>query len=188
VQEGVAQAQAALGAGSLVGNLLGQGWKEALDPAQALALQGGQQGYGATTNLASLLSGGYSTAAQQAANMAGTNLGLGSTAAQQLPQLASAQSKQDAADAAMLQSIGQSQQQQAQAELNAQQAQFNEAQQYPETQMSWLSGILGSIPYGQTTSGTSYGTQQQTQTPSTMGTVGQGLGAAASIASIISAL
>src|SRR5262249_37186191 len=83
VVEGVAQAQAALGAGQTVGQLLQQGWNTAMSPATQVALQGGQQGFNAATGLANTIAAGYSPAAQQAQQMAQTNLGLGTTAAQQ---------------------------------------------------------------------------------------------------------
>jgi hypothetical protein len=179
VQEGVAQSQAAVGAGQMVGNLLNQGWQEALTPATQVALQGGQQGYGAATNLAGMLGTGYGSAAQQAQSMLGTNLGLGTQAAQQIPALAGAQQTADQQQTAILQAAGQQQQQQQQQQLNAQMSQFYQQQDWPVQNLDVLLSAVGGVPYGYSSTGT---TQQQQQMQSNP--LSGALGGAASLAGI----
>jgi hypothetical protein len=187
VQEGVAQSQAAVGAGTMVGNLLNQGWQSALTPASQIALQGGQQGYGAANTLSGLLSSGYGASQQGAQNMANTNLGLGTSAAQQIPGLATAQQQADLQAANALQATGTAQQQQQQNLLNTQYGQFLQQQQYPYQQQAALLATLGSIPYGTTvdTSGFNISNQQNQIHPSIGSQVSQDVGIAGSLLGVI---
>ena len=175
VTEGVAQSQAALGAGQYVGNLLNQGWQSALNPATQVALQGGQQGYGAAGTLTGLLAPGYQQAQASAQDMAGRNLQAGMTAAQQLPQVATAQQTADQKNASLLQTVGAAQQQQQQNELNAQMGQFYEQQNWPVQNLDVLLSTLGAIPYGSTTDWTQYGkTQPDAQKRNMLAGIGGG--------------
>lgn len=156
VLEGTAQAQAAIGAGQMTGNLLNQGWQSALTPAYGLANLASQQGYGAAGTLAGMGQAGYNAAAQQGQGIANTNLQAGLTAAQQLPQTAVAQAGEKQKEASLMQTIGAAQQAQQQSQLNAQQGQFYEKQNWPVQNLDILLSSLGGVPYGSTTS--SYGT------------------------------
>ena len=102
VQEGVAQSQAALGAGQYVGDLLQKGWTSALTPAQAIALQGGQQSFNATNALAGLYGTGYQGAQGAAQNIMNQNLQTGMTATAAGPALAMQQQAQRQKEASML--------------------------------------------------------------------------------------
>jgi hypothetical protein len=183
VQEGVAQSQAAVGAGTMVGNLLNQGWQSALNPATQVALQGGQQGYGAANTLTGLLGSGYGAAQQGAQNMANTNLGLGTSAAQQIPGLATSQLTADQQATAALQASGAAQQQQQQAQLATQYGQYQQAQAFPYQQQEELLATLGAIPYGSTTNTSGFNMANQTATnhPSIMSQISQGIGMAGNL-------
>jgi hypothetical protein len=183
VQEGVAQSQAAVGAGTMVGNLLNQGWQSALNPATNVALQGGAQGYGAANTLTGLLGSGYGASQQGAQGIANTNLGLGTSAAQQLPGLATSQMTADQQATAALQASGAAQQQQQQNLLNSQYGQFLEQRQYPLQQQEELLATLGGIPYGSTTntSGFNMANQKAVNTPSQGTQILQDVGLAAGL-------
>ena len=157
VQEGVAQSQAALGAGQYVGDLLQKGWTSALTPAQAIALQGGQQSFNATNALAGLYGTGYQGAQGAAQNIMNQNLadrhdgdGGGSGAGDAAAGAEAERSRR------CCRPIGAAQQNQTQNELNDAMSQYYEAYNEPYTRAAALSSILSSVPYGSTT--TSYGT------------------------------
>jgi len=183
VMEGVAQSQAANQLAQTYGNLLNQGWQEALTPATQVALQGGAQGLAATNALAGLYSGGYGAAQQAGQGMMNQNLAAGLQGAQGLTSTAAAQQAADQKNASLMQTIGSAQQNQQQAELNAQLSQFYEQQQWPYQQLDTLLGAVGAVPYGTTTSATSYGTQQQNMQRNLAGSIlggaaqGAGMGA-----------
>ena len=161
IMEGTAQAQAALQGAQYAGQLLSQGYNAALTPATQIALQGGVQGYNATTALANLLSGGYGTAAGQAADLLGTNLKTGLAATGALPTLATQQATEAQKEASLMQTIGSAQQNQQQSILNALTGQWYEQQQYPYQQLQTLLAGLGGVPYGSTTYTQGTGTQAQ---------------------------
>jgi hypothetical protein len=178
VQEGVAQSQAALGAGQYLGNLLNTQWNNSLNTGYNIGALGAGQGLTAAQALAGMGQTGYANAQQGAQNMMGTNLQLGETAAQQLPQVATAQQAADQKNASLLQTTGAAQQQQQQNLLNSQMGQFYEQQDWPVQNLDILLSSLGAVPYGSTTSGTQTGTTPQRN-------VGAGvLGGAASAAMI----
>lgn len=105
VQEGVADAQTSLGTQQFIGNMLNQGWGQALTPAYNLASQASQQGFNAANTLAGqqfnaadrLAQQGYGAAGQlgtqqfnTAANLGGllgTGYGAAATAGQNLDNL-----------------------------------------------------------------------------------------------------
>lgn len=155
ITEGVAQAQAAIGAGQTVGNLLNQGWQSALTPAYNLASQQSQQGYNAAGLLAQMGQSGFGAAQQAGQGMAGTNLQAGLTAAQNLPAQALQEQQAAQKDASLMQTIGAAQQNQQQQQLNAQMGQFYEQQAYPYQGLDTLLSAVGAVPYG--TSTLSYG-------------------------------
>ncbi|HEY2416474.1 MAG TPA: hypothetical protein VGH84_01035, partial [Steroidobacteraceae bacterium] len=179
ITEGVAQAQAAIGAGQTVGNLLNQGWQSALSPAYNLANQASQQGYGAAGLLAGMGQSGYNAAATAGQNMANTNLQAGLTAAQNLPAQALQQQQAQQRDASLLQTIGAAQQNQQQQQINAQMGQHYEAQDWPVQNLDMLLSAVGAVPYGSTTM--SYGRTQPD--PAKKNVAGSILGGAASGAS-----
>jgi hypothetical protein len=157
VQEGVTNSGAAMQAGTLASQLMGQNFSQAQAAAQG----------DITRNLAA-------QQANQSAGLQGAGLnlsaaqGLGSLAGQQqqnfLGGLTAAMTGQDLA------------QQQAQAQIAAQQQAYQEAQQFPLQQLQIPLQALGQTPYGQQSTTTAPG-------PSGNGLM-TGLGAAASIASI----
>jgi len=155
VQQGVAEAQTALGTQQYVGNMLNTGWGQALTPAYGLAQQAGQQGYGAAGTLAGLAQTGYGNAATQAGGIANTNLQAGLTAAGALPGVATAQQTAQQKDASLLQTIGAAQQNQSQQDLNAQMGQFYEQQGWPIQNLDVLLSALGGVPYSTSNQGTS---------------------------------
>jgi hypothetical protein len=183
VAEGVANAQEALGAAQLGGNLLQQGWNTALSPATSLAQQASQQGYGAASLLGQMGQTGYDQAAQQGQNLAGTNLQAGLTAAGQYPTQAVQQAQLAQQQAGALQATGTAQQQQQQAELNAQQGNFYAQQNWPVQNLDLLLGSMG-VPYGTSTATTGTGTAQQTTTPGLMNQITGGVGLLGSAAGI----
>jgi len=159
VQQGVATAQTALGTQQQIGNLLSSGWGQALTPSAQLALQSGQQAYGAAGLLANLGAQGYGAAQQQAGNIANTNLQAGLTSAQQLPGVATAEQAAAQKDASLLQTIGAAQQNQQQQQLNAQMGQFYEQQNWPVQNLDLLLGAVGGVPYSTTGTGVNTATQ-----------------------------
>jgi hypothetical protein len=179
VTEGVAQSQAALGTGTAIGNLLNQGWQQALPTGYNIANQASQQGYNAANLLAQLGQSGYNQAATQGGNIANTNLQAGLTAAQYLPAQALQQQQAAQRDASLMQTIGAAQQNQQQQQLNAQLGQYYEQQNWPVQNLDMLLSAVGSVPYGTTT--LSYGKTEQD--PAKKNMAGGILGGAASGAS-----
>ena len=94
VQEGVADAQTALGTQQQIGNMLNQGWNTSLGAGTNIGLQAGQQGLTANTALANLLSGGYGANQTLGGNIMQQNLSQGMAGAAQLPQTLTAQNAQ----------------------------------------------------------------------------------------------
>ena len=74
-----------------------------------------------------------------------------------------------------LSTAGAQQQQQAQAQIDAQKAQFAQAQQYPGQQLGVLQSALGMTPYGSTTIGSQTTQQEQQTNPSLAQTIFGGL-------------
>ena len=147
VQEGVAQAQTALGTQQQIANMLNTGWGQALTPAYGLAQQAGQQGYNAATGLAGMAQSGYGAAQQAGQGLANTNLSAGLTAAQQLPGQAVQQAQLGQQQAGALQAAGTAQQQYQQQLLNAQMGNFYAQQQQPYTNLDTLLAAVGGVPY-----------------------------------------
>jgi len=160
VQEGVATAQQAIGAGQLTGDLLQKGWGMALTPAYNLANQASTQGYNAANLMTQLGQQGYQNAQGVGQGIANTNLSAGLNAAQNLPGVATAQQKANQLDASLLQTTGAAQQQQAQQQLAAQMGQWYEGQDWPVQNLNILLGALGGVPYGTDSSSLSTGPKQ----------------------------
>ena len=156
VQQGVAQAQGALNIGQMASQLNQANFNQAQTAATGditrnlQAQQGNQQANQANIN--SLI---------QAASGLGT---LGSQAQQNQRQ-----------QFLELSTAGAGEQAQAQNQIAANMGQFNQAQQYPLTQLGILQSGLQETPYGSTSIGSSSGQQQQTTTPSLMSDVTGGL-------------
>lgn len=163
VAEGVSDAQTALGTQGQIGQMLTTGWGQALTPATNLALQAGQEGYGAAGTLAGLLGSGYGAAATESGSIAGANQGAGITAAQQLPITATAQQKSDQLDASLLQTTGAAQQTQQQQMDAAAMGDFYQQQNWLVQNLDLLLGTLGGVPYSTTGSGTSTQTSMATR-------------------------
>lgn len=186
VMEGVAQAQTSLGESQQIADLLNKGWQSSLTPSTQLALQGGQQGYGATNTLGNLISSGYGAEQQAGTGLANTNLGLGMTSAQQLPSSLAAYQNALTQQTGLLGQEGTAQQQQAQNVLDAAYGQWQEQQYYPYQQLATLLGTVSSIPYSTTTSSSGYnmGSGSSTNTPSWGSQLGSALGTGATVAAL----
>jgi hypothetical protein len=177
VAEGVSDAQNALGTQQQIGQMLQQGWGQALTPAAQLAMQGGQQAYGAAGLLGNLGARGYETAAQQGQGIANQNLQAGLAAASGLPQIGSAYQKYGQTDASLLQAAGAAEQGWTQANINAAMGQHFEEQNWPVQNLDLYLAALGGVPYS--TTGTGASTRNLTKN-----VAGGALGGAASGASI----
>ena len=190
VQEGVADAQVTQNTQNQIAQMMNQGWGQALNPATQVALQGGQQAYGAAgslaqqgfsgaNNLNSLLGQGYGNAATGGQGLSNTNLQAGLTAAGQLPNVATADQAYGIKDAAALQASGNAQSGYQQQLDNAKYGQYYDQQNYPIQNLDLLLGAVGGVPYS--TQGTGYNQQTQTLNKNVAGSV---LGGAASGAQI----
>jgi hypothetical protein len=147
VQQGVAQAQGALGMANTNAQLQSQNFQQAQqaatgDISRDLAAQQANQGAN-QANINSLI---------QAAG------GLGA-----LGQDAQTNQRQQFLE---LSTAGGQEQQQAQNQIQANMNQFNQAQAYPGQQFGLLESALGMTPYGSTSMGASSGQQTTTQNPS----------------------
>jgi hypothetical protein len=184
VQEGVADAQTALGTQLQVGNMLNSGWGQALTPGYNLANQASQQGYGAAGLLAGMGQSGYNAAQQQAGTLGANNLQAGLTAAQQLPSQALQNAQLSQQQAGALQASGAAQQTQQQALLDAQMGRFYEQQDWPVQNLDLLLSSVGAVPYGTTSNTAGSGTSVAQKNPGLLDTIGSIAGSAATIASL----
>ena len=163
VQQGVAQSQGALNIANMAANLNNQNFTQA----QAAA----------TGDISRNLSAQQSN---QTANQANINSliqagsGLGSLGSQ-----AQTNQRQQFLE---LSTAGAQQQAQQQNQIQAQMNQFNQANQYPLTQLGILQSGLQETPYGSTTIGSQSGQQTTTSQPSVMSDVQSGLSALGSMA------
>jgi hypothetical protein len=144
IQQGVTQAQGALGMGQMAAGLNQANFQQA------------QQAAGtdvASQNQAKLANQAAGLTQEQLVNQAAS--GLGTLGGQQM--------QNNIANYGMLTSAGGFEQQQAQNDINAQLAKFQQAFQYPQQQLSLMESALGMTPYDTATSGTSASTSTQTQ-------------------------
>src|SRR5262252_4153091 len=139
VMEGVAQAQAALGAQNTLGQLLNQGWGQALTPANQIGLQAGAQGYGGAGLLANAA---MNNATQMGQWQQAQGLGALQTASPYQQQYLQ-----------NLSGMGQQQQQQQQAQLNAAMGTYYGQQQAPIQNLDLLLSAIGAVPYGTSSTG-----------------------------------
>lgn len=167
VAEGVSDAQINLGTQKQIGDMLTQGWGQALTPGYNLASQQSQQGYNADALLAGMGQSGYANAGTQATGIGNQNLTAGLQAAQMLPGQAVNQANLNAQLTAGLGTAGAGQQGYQQQLDNAQMAQFYEQQGWGTQNLNLLLGALGGVPYS--TTGTSAGNTQQTTTKNAAG-------------------
>jgi hypothetical protein len=176
VQEGVADAQAALGTQQQIGNMLNQGWGQSLTAGQNIGLQAGKQGYDTNALLANLLQGGYNANQTLGGNIMQQNLSQGLGAAAQLPTTLAGQQAQYLGQTNALNQAGSLQQQYQQNILNAQQGAFAQQQAFPYQQLQTLLGALSGIPYSTSNFGTS-----NTTIPYQANPVGQAIGGTAAL-------
>ena len=118
--------------------------------------------------------------ANQSAGLQGANLRMG--AAGQLADLGTAAQRARITDASMIENIGMQRQAQQQALLDEAYARWNEQRNYPIEMLNMRLGATSATPYSQTTTGTSTAPRQSGNGLMT------GLGAAASVASIVGSL
>ena len=176
VAEGASDAAIQLGTQQQIGNLLNQGWGQALQPAYGVAAQAGAQGLTANTGLANLLSGGYGANQAASQSMANVNLNAGLTAAQQLPGALAGQQSAYLGQTNALNQAGTMQQQYQQNILNAQQAAFAQQQAFPYQQIQTLLGAVSGVPYSTSNTGTF-----NQNTPYYANPYGQAIGGAAAL-------
>jgi hypothetical protein len=144
ITDAVTNAQSALGAGQLNAQLQDQNFTQARGAA--------------TTDIANQLA-----AAQGNQSAALTKSGQDLTAASGLETLGNDAQRNVLQQYSMLSDAGQQQQGQAQNQINANMNQFNQAWNYPTTQLNTLLSSLGMTPYGSTQ--TTQGATQNNYTP-----------------------
>ena len=136
VQQGVAQAQGAQNIGQMIANLQNQNF------AQAQAAATGDISRGLQAQISN-----------QNAAQAGVNWDI--LASQGLTNLGTQQNQENVANAGLQSAAGASQSMQAQNEINSQMAKFQQANQYPQTQLATLLSALGMTPHDTSTTGES---------------------------------
>jgi hypothetical protein len=176
VQEGVADSQAAMQTQQQIGNMLNQGWGQALGAGSNIGLQAGQQGMNANTLLANLLQSGYGNSQQMGGNIMQQNLGQGLQAAQNLPGMLSGQQAQMLGQTNALNQAGAGMQGYQQNILNSQQAAYAQQQAFPYQQLQTLLGAVSGVPYS--TSSTGYYNENQ---PYYSNPYGQAIGGVAAL-------
>ena len=137
IQQGVTQAQGAMGMGQMAAQLNQANFAQGMTAAQQ-------------ANLANQTAGLQANQQQISAGQ-----GLGNIGSQQM--------QNNLAQYGMLTSAGALQQQQQQNDINAQISQLAQAQGYPAQQLGVLESALGMTPYNSGTSGSSASTQQVSQ-------------------------
>jgi hypothetical protein len=183
VAEGASDAAIQLGTQQQIGNLLNQGWGQALQPAYGLASQAGQQGYNAATGLAGMGQAGYQSAQAAGQGLANQNLAAGLLSAQQLPGQAVTQANLNQQQTAGLQAAGTSQQQYQQQLIDEQMGNWAAQYQQPYQNLYTLLGSLGSVPYGTTSTSQGYGQNTAKTDPGLLNTIGAYVGMASKLAS-----
>lgn len=183
VEEGVADAQAALGTQQTIGSLLNSGWGQALTPAYGTAIQAGQQGYGAATGLANLGAAGYGQAATSGQGIANQNLATGLLAGQQLPGQAVTQAGLDLTNARALGDVGTAEQGYQQQGLNTAYGQYQAGVNKPYMDLNVLLSALGGVPFGTTTTQSGTDTTTQKTDPGLLNTIGAYVGIASKLGS-----
>jgi hypothetical protein len=183
VEEGVADAQAALGTEQTVGNLLNSGWGQALTPAYGTAIQAGQEGYGAAGGLSDLIKSGYGAAATQGQGIANQNLQTGLLAGQQLPGQAVTKAGLDLTQAQALGGVGTAEQGFQQQGLNTAYGQYLQGINQPYQNLDVLLAALGGVPYGTTTTSSGTDTTTQKTDPGLLNTIGAYVGFASKLGS-----
>jgi hypothetical protein len=144
IQQGVAQAQGALNEGQMAAQLNQANYAQA----QGAAAQ-------------DVASRNTAQAQNQAAGL--SQEGLVNQAASGLGTLGTQQMQNNIANYGMLTSAGGFEQAQGQNDINAQLAQFQQANQYPQQQLSIMESALGMTPYNTGTSGSSASTSTTSQ-------------------------
>lgn len=173
-QQEIARAQALGGVGTQLGGLTQQQQSALLSAAQQTGALTGQQ----QQLLASLGS--------QAGQLTGADLQQRQSALAQMAQLAQQGQQMRTTDVAALEAAGSAQQQQAQREADAKYQQYMLEQQYPKSQLDWLSTqVRGMAPNVQsaTTQGTT--TTGQTYSASPLQQLATGLSAGAGLTNLL---
>jgi hypothetical protein len=175
VQEGVAQAQAALNEQNVLGNMLNSGYNTALGQAGNLANTQQQLSQGSASTLGQM----YGNAGSAMAGYGQQDISNALQAGQGIPQQYLSN----------LLGIGATQQSQQQALLNSQMGNYYATQQQPIQNLDLLLSAVSGVPYGtsgsMTGTGDTTGTGQQQTNPGTMNEVMGGIGTAASVAGTI---
>jgi hypothetical protein len=190
IQQGVTQAQGAMGMGEMAAGLNQANYTQAQQAALSdvnaqnqfgLANMGALNTQELANQQAQQQAGLSNQAALNAAQQANQNAGLtansqGIAAGSALGTLGGQQVQNNLAQYGMLTSAGALEQQQQQNDINAQIAQFQQAQTYPQTELGILESSLGMTPYNTGTSGTSSSTQTtQTSNPAAIATGAMGM-------------
>ena len=168
IQQGVTQAQGALGMGQMAAQLNQANFSQA--QAAATGDVNAQNQAKQLNQAAQAADYGRSLDAQKANQSAGlTQEQLNNAASSGLGTLGTQQMQNNIANYGMLTSAGGFEQQQDQNNIDAQIAKFQQAFQYPQQQLGIMESALGMTPYNTATSGSSNSTTTQTQSnPSAM--------------------
>jgi hypothetical protein len=162
IQQGVTQAQGALGMGQMAAGLNQANFQQAQAAAGTdVASQNQAKAQNQAAQAADLNRALTAQTSNQNAGL--TQEQIANAAASGLGTLGNQQMQNNIANYGMLTSAGGFQQQQAQNDINAQMAKFQQAFQYPQQQLSLMESSLGMTPYDTATSGTSASTSTQTQ-------------------------
>ena len=146
VQQGVTQAQGALGMGQMAAQLNQANFQQAQQAAQSDV---------AAQNLAAFQN--------QSAQQAKINSDIQASAG--LANVGTSLGRQNAANYAMLSSAGAGQQQQQQNDINANMAKFNQAWNYPATGLGMMESTLSNTPYNTASAGESTSTTKSQDSP-----------------------
>jgi hypothetical protein len=159
IQQGVTQAQGAMGMGQMAAQLNQANYAQAQQGAEFDV--GAQNLANAQNQQAQLQNAQLNLTGQQANQNAGLTANQQAIAAGQgLGNLGIQQMQNNIANYGMLASAGGLEQAQQQNDINAQIAQLNQAQAYPQQQLGILESALGMTPYDTGTSGSSASTTQ----------------------------
>jgi hypothetical protein len=166
IQQGVTQAQGAMGMGQMAAGLNQANFAQAQQAGMfdvGQANQMGQFNAGQANQMGQFNAAARNAAAAQNQQAGLTQEQLGNAASAGLGQLGTQQMQNNIANYGMLTSAGGFEQAQAQNDINAQLAKFQQANTYPLQGLGVLESSLGQTPYNTGTSGSSQSTTQQTQ-------------------------
>jgi bacterioferritin (cytochrome b1) len=177
-----AQQQAILAGGQALSSAEQQAAQQEMARAQALGTVGTQLGSLTQQQQQALLSAG-----SQTGQLTGADLQRQQSVLQQIASQAQQGQQMQTQDVAALEAAGMSQQQLAQRQADSAYQQYLLEQQYPKSQLDWLSTqVRGMAPNVQTSTGTSTQTTGQTYSASPLQQLATGLSASAGLSNLLS--